>query len=137
MLGTFVGFADINNSAGADLSGSRPNDSDPNNESDSQLLWTKEDLQNLHSRYYQQSADGKRRTVPDTLKGMRREVLKGSTLVLSGLVPLHKQSTGVNAARPPIVRYAQSLGAKVSFIMFYFIFIAICSSICLLFSLFM
>jgi RNA polymerase II subunit A-like phosphatase len=110
----FVGFADINNSAGADLSGSRPKDSDPNNESDFQLLWTKEILQNLHARYYQQSADGKRRTVPYILKGMRREVLKGSTLVLSGLVPLHKQSTGPNTARPPIVRYAQSLGAKVS-----------------------
>jgi len=111
----FVGFADINNCAGVDLSGSKPEkDSDPNKETDIQLLWTKRILEDLHKRYYQQSAEGHRLTVPETLKKMRREVLKGSAIVLSGLIPLHKQSTAAAAAaaRPPIVRYAQSLGAK-------------------------
>jgi RNA polymerase II subunit A-like phosphatase len=111
----FVGFADVNNAAGADLSGSTPRkDSDPKNEKDNQLLWTKEILEKLHRRYFQQNEKGNRLTVPETLKEMRRNVLKGSTLVLSGLVPLHKQSTVANTPRPPIVRYAQSLGAKVS-----------------------
>jgi len=102
----FVGFADINNAAGADLSGSAPTNSDE------QLLWTKNILENLHRRYYQQSSEGKRKTVPETLKEMRREVLMGSNMALSGLVPLHKQYVGTGAARPHFVRYAQNLGAK-------------------------
>lgn len=110
----FVGFADINNAAGVDFSGyglgSGP---DPNNESDNQLLWTKRILEDLHQRYYRQSSDGNRTTVPETLKKMRREVLMGSKIVLSGLVPLHKQSTSFLTARPPCLRYAQNLGAEV------------------------
>lgn len=110
----FVGFADINNAAGADLSGSK-NESDPNQENDVQLLWTKDILERLHKQYYQQSQAGKRQTVPETLRRMRESVLKGCKLVLSGLVPLHMQTpSGSSAARPPIVRYAQSLGAMVS-----------------------
>jgi len=102
----FVGFADVNNAAGADLSGSGPINADR------QLLWTKEILEKLHRRYYQQSSEGNRKTVPETLKEMRREVLKGSNIVLSGLVPLHKQSASGAVARPHFVRYAQNLGAK-------------------------
>jgi len=105
----FVGFADINNAAGADLSGSGPA------KSDEQLLWTKKILENLHRRYYEQSSEGKRKTVPEMLKQMRREVLMGCNVVLSGLVPLHKQSnTGAVVARPHFIRYTQNLGAKVS-----------------------
>jgi len=102
----FVGFADINNAAGADLSGSAPTNSDE------QLLWTKNILENLHRRYYHQSSEGNRKTVPQTLREMRREVLMGSNMVLSGLVPLHKQVIGAGSARPHFVRYAQNLGAK-------------------------
>lgn len=110
----FVGFADINNAAGADLSGSKF-ESDPNQENDVQLLWTKDILERLHKQYYQQSQAGKRQTVPEMLRRMRESVLKGCKLVLSGLVPLHKQTlSGSIATRPPIVRYAQSLGATVS-----------------------
>jgi hypothetical protein len=111
----FVGFADINNVAGADLSGTTPGISlDPRIENDHQLLWTKDILQRLHQRYYQQSQMGSRQSVPDILKEMRQSVLKGCKLVLSGLVPVNKQLSTPNAARLPIVRYAQSLGAKVS-----------------------
>ena len=111
----FTGFADINNASGADLSGSdSAKEGDPSKENDSQLLWTSKILADLHEQYYAQSEKGNRHTVPDTLEKMRRRVLDGCKLVLSGLVPLHKQETmGPNAPRPPIVRYAQSLGAKV------------------------
>jgi RNA polymerase II subunit A-like phosphatase len=103
----FVGFADVNNAAGADLTGSGPSNAD------TQLIWTKKILEKLHGRYYQQSSEGNRKTVPETLKQMRREVLMGSNFVLSGLVPLHKQSNNGAVARPHFVRYAQKLGAKV------------------------
>ncbi len=103
----FVGFADVNNAAGADLSGSGPA------KQDKQLLHTKDILEKLHKRYFKQSAEGNRQTVPDTLKQMRKEVLMGSHIVLSGLVPLHKQGIDGAVARPHFVRYAQNLGAKV------------------------
>ncbi len=103
----FVGFADVNNAAGADLSGSGPA------KEDKQLLWTKTILVRLHKRYYEQSSEGNRMTVPETLKQMRKEVLMRSNMVLSGLVPLHKQSGNGAVARPHFVRYAQNLGAKV------------------------
>ena len=50
--------------------------------------------------------------MPEVLSEMRREVLKGTKLALSGLVPLHKKTVGTNAPRPPMIRYAQSMGAK-------------------------
>ena len=103
----FVGFADVNNAAGADLSGSGTS------KKDKQLIWTKNILEKLHTRYYQQSSQGKRKTVPETLKQMRKEVLMGSNMVLSGLVPLHKQLGNGAKARPHFVRYSQNLGAKV------------------------
>ena len=122
----FVGFADVNNAAGEDLSGTGNNDgsngdnngSDPPAETDVQLIWTSRILRGLHRRFYSQpklensSSDSQIKTVPEILYDMRKEVLKGSTLVLSGLVPLHKKTTSTNSARPPIVRYAQWLGAK-------------------------
>ncbi|KAG7367722.1 twin BRCT domain containing protein [Nitzschia inconspicua] len=111
------------------------NDKDPYHEQDQQQLWTRDILDRLHQQYYyhynnQQcktttGGDGsrgnrnRRRTVPEILKQMRQSVLPYCTLVLNGLVPLHKQQSITAAAaspkptvRPPIVRYAQSLGAK-------------------------
>lgn len=110
----FLGFADVNNAAGVDLSGTSPTISgaDPSKETDVQLLWTGKILKELHKRYYEQN-EIHRKTVPKILTEMRREVLNGSTLVLSGLVPLHKKALGADSPRPPIVRYAQSLGAQV------------------------
>lgn len=111
----FVGFADINNAAGDDLSGPiSTSKSRTDKEDDVQLLWTKQICEELHKIYYQQSEEGNRQTVPDTLKNMRRRILEGCCLVLSGLVPLRQQNAVDNAVRPPMVRYAQALGAKVS-----------------------
>jgi hypothetical protein len=109
----FLGFADVNNAAGDDLSGgSTIQGADPDKETDAQLLWTGQTLKELHTRYYAQMDETSRKTVPEVLSEMRREVLKGTKLVLSGLVPLHKKTLGTNAPRPPIIRYAQSMGAK-------------------------
>ena len=109
----FLGFADVNNAAGDDLSGgSTMQGADPDKETDAQLLWTGQILKELHTRYYAQMDESNRKTVPEVLSEMRREVLKGTKLVLSGLVPLHKKTVGTNAPRPPMIRYAQSMGAK-------------------------
>jgi RNA polymerase II subunit A-like phosphatase len=109
----FIGFADVNNAAGDDLAGgSTMQGADPDKETDTQLLWTGQILKELHTRYYAQMDESSRKTVPEVLSEMRREVLKGTKLVLSGLVPLHKKTVGTNAPRPPIIRYAQSMGAK-------------------------
>lgn len=105
----FVGFADVNNAAGADLSNTGPSVGEEDN--DVQLLWTGQILKDLHKLYYSQH-NGTRQTVPQLLARMRRNVLKGTVLVLSGLVPLHKKSISADAPRPSIVRYAQSLGAQ-------------------------
>ncbi|KAG7367730.1 NLI interacting factor-like phosphatase [Nitzschia inconspicua] len=134
-------FADINNAAGTDLSESKQgnnntnNNKNPYNEQDQQLLWTRDILDRLHQQYYYHYSNqqcktttggngstgnrNRRRTVPEILKQMRKTVLPNCTLVFSGLVPLHKQQSITAAAaspnttvRPPIVRYAQSLGAK-------------------------
>jgi hypothetical protein len=106
----FVGFADVNNSAGADLSNTGPSSGEE--DTDIQLLWTSQILKDLHNLYYSQH-NGTRQAVPQLLARMRRNVLKGTVLVLSGLIPLHKKSIAANLPRPPIVRYAESLGAQV------------------------
>jgi hypothetical protein len=112
----FIGFADVNNSAGEDLSGGQQGNEpqDPDTETDVQLIWTSRILKGLHRRYYRQDMNN-RKSVPEVLAQMRSQVLKDSRLVLSGLVPLHKKSIGANQARPPIVRYAHTLGAKVRY----------------------
>lgn len=109
----FTGFADVNNSAGADLSkGSGNEDSRADNkvETDKQLLWTTDILDRVHARYYSQ---GGKVTVPDILKAMRKEILQGCRLILSGLVPLHKQQDDYKGPRHPLLRYPQTLGAKI------------------------
>jgi RNA polymerase II subunit A-like phosphatase len=111
----FSGFADINNSAGADLSktssSSKRDDSKSGLavETDKQLLWTQYILERVHSRYY--ARNGKM-TVPDILKEMRHETLRGCRIVLSGLVPLHKQQDDYKGPRHPLLRYTESMGAK-------------------------
>lgn len=112
----FAGFADVNNASGDDwLADLSALDEDGNLivDNDRQLLWTSRILKDLHHRYYRQEMEN-RKSVPEILVAMRSQVLRGLTLVLSGLVPLHKKSIDVGKARPPIVRYAESLGAKLS-----------------------
>ncbi len=131
----FIGFADVNNVAGDDLSGNQPgsnSESDPNVEHDVQLMWTSRILKGLHRRYYRQEAKN-RKTVPELLAEMRSQVLQNATLVLSGLVPLHKKANETDKARLPIVRYAQSLGAKVRLRLFQNSFLPL---FCLKFTLF-
>jgi NLI interacting factor-like phosphatase/BRCA1 C Terminus (BRCT) domain len=106
---SFLGFADVNNASGTVFWGQ---DVTVESESDEQLLWTADILKRLHHRYY--SYDGPDRpSVPEILEKMRGEVLAGCQLVLSGLIPLHKQTPDPNMPRPPFVRYAESLGSTV------------------------
>lgn len=114
----FMNYADVNNAAGEDVVGNKGNKDD----TDKQLLWTGDILRRLHKRYYNDSISLEERnslTVPSLLKIMRREVLGNNRvhLLLSGLVPLHKQKRewGINHPRPAIIRYAEELGAKVLF----------------------
>jgi RNA polymerase II subunit A-like phosphatase len=111
--GPFVGFADVNNASGDDLSGEDP-DNGP--ETDDQLVKTMDILDRLHKQYYSPSNnEPNRRSVPEILRGIRHQVLAGAKLVLSGLVPLHKQNMADGSAkpRPAVVRYAESMGAVV------------------------
>jgi hypothetical protein len=127
----FLEFAEVNNSAKfIDVSdGTTGGSEEDDRESDRQLIWTGQTLQKLHERYYgcgfaattgadkaerNPDIDTQWRTVPEVLTDMRREVLRGTKLVLSGLVPLHKKTLDANAPRPPIVRYAIALGCEVS-----------------------
>jgi RNA polymerase II subunit A-like phosphatase len=106
----FVGYADVNNAAGFDLTRSQ---SEGDDEADEQLLWTSDILKRLHNRFYAKNTEDKFETVADVLRNMRQEVLLGGSLVLSGLVPLHRQKVESNGPRPAVIRYAESLGAKV------------------------
>ena len=112
---SFLGFADVNNSAGSDPTALDQNEvtsSATSKETDEQLLWTSSILKRLHQRFYAAESPS-RQTVMDTLRHMRREVLTGGKIVLSGLIPLHKQLSRPNTHRPSLVRYAEELGAKV------------------------
>ena len=116
----FVGFADINNASGIDLAAEADGNKsarDTTSETDVQLLWTADTLKRLHARYYDCSSDSEleEKTVPQLLSDMRREVLQGDKIVLSGLIPLHRQSQDGSymGPRPSIVRYAESLGTAV------------------------
>jgi RNA polymerase II subunit A-like phosphatase len=108
----FMGFADVNNAAGVDISGESTHTAD---EADSQLLWTLDILKRIHKHLYSSGEVHRHElTVPQLLRRMRKKVLEGCTLVFSGLVPLHHQNLGTKSPRPAVVRYGESLGAKVS-----------------------
>ena len=110
---SFLGFADVNNASGADLSGRSDDENGDTKEADVQLVWSGRLLHRIHERYYSAMESGMaRRTIPDLVKQMRAETLDGASLVLSGLVPLHRQDKDdVTKPRPSVVRYAESLGA--------------------------
>ena len=113
----FLGYADVNNNAGKDLSATGANSmiedaSAEDAETDEQLLWTRDILKRLHRRFYSPEQPSNT-TVAEVLRRMRRQVLSGAKIVLSGLVPLHKRNLGPDFPRPPVVRYVESLGAVV------------------------
>jgi RNA polymerase II subunit A C-terminal domain phosphatase len=105
----FQGFADVNNAAGQDLTQS---DEDRVDEevNDQQLRWTGDILRRVHAKYY--AAPGTA-TVPDLLCVMRKEVLAGCKIVLSGLIPMANQYQSPNEPRPAVLRYVESLGGSV------------------------
>jgi len=109
----FLGFADVNNAAGEDISGESTTTED---EDDCALLWTLDILKRMHKRFYDAIEETGNRdiTVPPLLREMRQEVLEGCTLVFSGLIPLHHQIRTSQFPRPAVVRYGESLGARVS-----------------------
>ena len=107
----FAGFADVNNAAGADLTKSAKGDNASevsDVETDKQLLWTKDILQRVHAKYY--ALQGAM-TVPEILQKMRHETLRGCRIILSGLVPLHKQRDDYKGPRHPLLRYCETMGA--------------------------
>jgi RNA polymerase II subunit A C-terminal domain phosphatase len=108
----FVGFADINNAAGVDLTKDLDNTDD---EADIQLNWTADILNRLHDRYYgQKGGEEAMKTVPELLRDMRREVLWGKKIVLSGLLDLNRQDQEGTGPRQLLVRYVESLGGILS-----------------------
>lgn len=125
----FINYADVNNSAGEDISkqskGTEAQDGDDPTieEGEMQLMWTYDILIRLHDRYYSDLISESERiklTVPSILNQMRKDVLGASNrqakIIFSGLVPLHLQHTkrdNIKYPRPPVVRYAQELGAEV------------------------
>jgi len=123
--GPFQKFADVNNSAGEDITlQSESGDITSLDEThERQLLWTADTLRRIHDRFYDASLSEEQRdklTVPGILKQMRNEVFgntkRPAKFILSGLVPLHKQRTSteyIKSPRPLIVRYAEELGAKI------------------------
>ena len=120
----FQGYADVNNASGQDLSktedGGRksPVDKSDEKETDAQLLWTADILRRLHERYYSSTLSQDERegiSVPSLLQAMRKETFlrfPQVKVVFSGLIPIHKQNKQVQV-RPPVVRYAEELGAEV------------------------
>jgi len=123
----FSGFADVNNEAGVDVTkaggekDNRAESIEDEEQQERQLLWMGDILRRVHERYYAATVSEEKRdrlSVPGILCDLRRNVLGSSPfcrVVLSGLVPLHKQNQMATGAtvRPSIVRYAESLGARV------------------------
>jgi RNA polymerase II subunit A-like phosphatase len=109
----FLGFADVNNAAGEDISGESTTTEDEN---DVALMWTRDILERMHSKFYaavEKNDNGSNITVPRLIRDMRTQVLKGCTLVFSGLIPLYQQNQTSQFPRPAVVRYGESLGATV------------------------
>ena len=120
----FQTYADVNNCSGEDLTErmDNGNHTSVDESSEKQLIWISDILKRIHTRYYDASLKEEARdklSVPKILKEMRNGVfarIKPETkILLSGLVPLHKQnvSFGNNVLRPPVIRYAEELGAKI------------------------
>jgi len=111
----FQGCADVNNKAGVDLAKvfAGPTDTtfEDNSDKDIQLKWIGGILSRLHDRFFASQEEST--SVGDVLQDMRKMVLSGAKVVLSGVVPLHQQSEDYEGPRPAFRRYAESLGAAV------------------------
>lgn len=119
----FHSFADVNNVSGNDYSedSAGQGHDDEIDESDVQLLWTRNTLMTVYAKFYgSKESEHIELTVPSILTRMRRAVLSSnnspSKILLSGLVPLHKQnrdSSDETIPRHEVVRYVEELGGIV------------------------
>lgn len=111
----FLGFADVNNASGKDLSGNLKR-VDGDVETDQQLIWSKDILCRIHRRFYD-GQETENLTLPELMKRVRAETLQGAHIVFSRLIELHHPwlqcMDDMAIPRPEVVRYAQSLGANV------------------------
>ncbi|CAB9512275.1 II subunit A C-terminal domain phosphatase [Seminavis robusta] len=106
----FEGFADVNNAAGVDLAKKESSKNGKDEKDDVQLIWTADILNRLHKRYYEQSDDGNLKPVPELLREMRENVLKGKKVVLSGIVPWNNTESKSRGPRQLEIRFVESLG---------------------------
>ena len=114
----FSTFADVNNTAGADLAARYGGaTSAHDDEADRQLPATGDVLRRLHERFYSLVDAGADPSVPLLLRAMRREVLgtrrPRARVVLSGIVPLHHRYGGGAGPRCAVLRHAEELGAEI------------------------
>ena len=114
----FLGYADINNASGIDISKQSDNSSAETadaSDDDLQLVWTSDILSRLYDRYYIKAStvddDPDYITVPSILRQMRKEVLGGDSrktnIVLSGVIPINIQELAEEKGgfkRPPLIR---------------------------------
>ena len=120
----FRGYAEVNNSSGEDLTISlktRVNDHESSKtEDDDHLLLVKDILIRLHHRFFLYHVKDTGQlpqeiNVSSILEQMRKEVLRGCNMVLSGLIPVVDQykASSMAEARPQLLRYVNDLGAMV------------------------
>jgi hypothetical protein len=122
----FRGFAEVNNQSGVDLTSTQGKEQSESEtaEGDDGLLYCNNILGRIHHRFYMHVARDMSNTnkkesditVPQIIDQMRTEVLRGCTIVISGLIPLGEQprSEKKGKARTPIVRYVEQLGGNVA-----------------------
>jgi len=122
----FLGYADINNVSGVDITKQDGQNSTGTEDDtdDIQLVWTSDILSRLYNRYYSNNSssddDREYETVPSILRRMRQEVLGGDSkrthIVLSGVIPINIQELAASKGmytRPPLIRYIQALGGNI------------------------
>lgn len=110
--GPFAGFADVNNTSGEDFGADNMRSDEK--EDDQQLLWTADVLRRIHETYYENvdsSVNVPSRTVPEIVRDLRKKILKNTGIVLSSLVPLHRQQASQHP-RHQFVRHTETLGAR-------------------------
>lgn len=122
----FRGFAEVNNQAGVDVTATQGKEQSESvtAENDEGLVYCNNILGRIHQRFYmhvtRDMSNALKKesdiTVPQIIDQMRKEVLRGCTVVISGLIPLGEQprSEKKGKARSPIVRYVEQLGGNIT-----------------------
>lgn len=122
----FRGFAEVNNQAGVDVTATQGKEQSESitAENDEGLFYCTNILSRIHQRFYMHVARDMSNTlkkesditVPQIIDQMRKEVLRGCNVVISGLIPLVEQprSEKKGKVRSPIVRYVEQLGGNIA-----------------------